>query len=203
MRLKAGAEVTLFDGRGDEFLARVESHTRRDVQLAVLERVEANREAALQLTIAAPLPKGDRQRWLVEKLTELGAAAYQPITTERSTAVPAEKALEKLRRYIIEASKQCRRNCLMAVESPRSLSELIEQTEGTRLIAHPERKAWPGVVPDGKSLTIAIGPEGGFSDAEVDQAEATGWQGVSLGQRILRVETAALALTTLALHSGE
>src|SRR5262245_59708870 len=110
MRCRTDDEVTLFDGSGAEFLARVVHVGRADAELAVLARHEVDRELPLRVTLAVALPKGYRQRWLVEKLVELGASRLVPLETTRGVAQPDEKALVRLRRSVIEACKQCGRN---------------------------------------------------------------------------------------------
>ena len=197
MRGKVGDALVLFDGSGCEFDARVLRCDRHEVQLEIVERREVDRELSVSITLAVALPKGDRQQWLVEKLVELGVAELIPVRTERSVAEPREKALERLTRGVIEASKQCGRNRLMRIAAPRDWSELVAApAEGTlRWLAHPG-----GAVPSAVALTggqkflAAVGPEGGLTDAEVALALDHGWQTVSLGRRILRVETAAAAL---------
>lgn len=199
MRAKPGDRVTLFDGSGAEFEAELLDSARHEATLAVLSRVEVDRESSRRLTLGVALPKGDRQKVLVEKLTELGVAALTPLLTARSVAAPKESGLEKLRRQVIEASKQCRRNRLMRIEEPTPLTDFLARDWGVadRLIAHP----YDGEVRAPESLSgivvVAVGPEGGFDDSEVALARERGWHARSLGPRILRVETAAIALAAL------
>jgi len=197
MRAKPGDEVVLFDGSGDEFPARIERLGRSEVALAVLERETVDRELPGQLTLAVALPKGDRQRWLVEKAVELGVSRLVPLETERSVAQPNAKALDRLRRAVIEASKQCGRNRLMDIVPAQPWSEFLATTDSAqRLIAHPTGGISSVDVPFSHTepIVVAVGPEGGFSDAEVTAAMNHSWQAIVLGQRILRIETAALAL---------
>jgi len=201
MRAKAGQQVSLFDGSGAEFAARIERVGRAEIELSVQGREEVNRELPVLITLAVALPKGDRQRWLVEKATELGAARLVPLVTERSNDRESSGALEKLRRSVIEASKQCGRNRLMEIAAPRPAASFwTGVADAARIVAHPGGAMVRGVLDaalaDGKNnaITVAVGPEGGFTDAEIDAARAAGWQMVDLGRSILRVETAALAL---------
>src|SRR5262245_60455622 len=115
MRAQVGDEVVLFDGSGAEFGARITGLKKNTVELVVLERREISRELPIPLTLAVALPKGDRQKWLVEKATELGVTRLVPLITERGVAQLVESALERLRRAVIEASKQCGRNKLMEI----------------------------------------------------------------------------------------
>jgi 16S rRNA (uracil1498-N3)-methyltransferase len=166
MRAKRGDSVTLFDGSGDQFTARIETLGRSDVELEVLQRETVDRELPIRLTLGVALPKGDRQRWLVEKATELGVTCLKPLVTERSNEHQSDASLSKLRRAVIEASKQCGRNRLMEVSEPTPLAaflssdapvalRLIAQPGGTPLgqLLHEHRGAVVGEV------AIAIGPE--------------------------------------------
>lgn len=213
MRAKIGDRVTLFDGSGSEFPAQVAEVGRSTVELTVLARETPDREAPAELTLGVALPKGDRQKVLIEKLTELGVARLTPLVTERSVAAPKASGLEKLRRGVIEASKQCGRNRLMVVDDPMPLAVFLSDTRASeRLIAHPAGAPLPGraglacrsteiAPPAGEACptntAAAIGPEGGFTDAEVAAAEAAGWTAASIGPRILRIETAAIAIAAI------
>jgi 16S rRNA (uracil1498-N3)-methyltransferase len=140
----------------------------------------------------------------VEKAVELGVARLVPLKTERAVSQPVEQALGRLRRTVIEASKQCGRNRLMEIKSPQNFADFVANSaaETCRLLAHPQgfHRAAGGLpfVEPSKSVLLAVGPEGGFSADEIALAAATGWHTVDLGQRILRIETAAILLTALA-----
>src|SRR5438552_543339 len=105
MRAATGDEITLFDGSGAEFSARVAAVRKGAVELSVVERREVSRELPFSLTLAVALPKGDRQKWLVEKTTELGVTRIVPLITDRGVAQPVESARDRLRRSVVEASK--------------------------------------------------------------------------------------------------
>jgi 16S rRNA (uracil1498-N3)-methyltransferase len=205
MRAAVGDEVTLFDGTGAEFKATVETLRRADAELRIVERREIDRELPFALVVGVALPKGDRQKWLVEKLTELGVTTLVPLITERCVAQPAAAAVERLRRSVIEAAKQCGRNRLMKIAEPQPWNVWIatgclgssdsEPPADRRLLAHPSGLPLSGLdLSQPVSTQVTVGPEGGLTDAEVAAATTAGWQSVSLGQRILRVETAAIAL---------
>lgn len=195
MRGGAGDRVTLFDGSGREFDAEVVQASRREVTLTLLACQDVDREVAAKLILGVALPKGDRQKVLVEKLTEVGVVRVVPLVTEHAVAVPKASALAKLRRLVIESSKQCRRNRLMEIAEPAAWADLLASASGERWIAHPGGPPLAPSDPDAEEpITLAIGPEGGFADAEVRDAEDAGWRVVSLGRRILRIETAAIVL---------
>ncbi len=199
MRAAVGDRVTLFDGSGCEFTAEVDRLGRREAELTIVDRAEVDRELPLRITLAVALPKGDRQKWLVEKAVELGVTEIVPLVTERSVARPKEQSLARLCRAVVEASKQCGRNRLMQIEPPKAWNDFVAETADIdcRLVAHPGGSTLESKNTrshDLQHIVAAVGPEGGFSDEEIALAEQSGWQNISLGRRILRIETAALLL---------
>jgi 16S rRNA (uracil1498-N3)-methyltransferase len=206
LRAKPGDEVTLFDGTGAEFSARIERVGRSNVQLAIAERRADDRELDFTFTLGVALPKGDRQRWLVEKATELGVARLAPLTTSRGVAQPTGGAIDRLERAVIEASKQCGRNRLMEILPPVAWHDWLANAPPAtcRLVANPHGLALGQWSASGAvDVFVAIGPEGGFDDEEIAAARAAGWTFVDLGPRVLRVETAAALVTALVLASRQ
>jgi 16S rRNA (uracil1498-N3)-methyltransferase len=215
MRAAPGTRVVLFDGGGDECTAAVERVGRNDVELSILSREPIDRELPFGLTLGVALPKGDRQKWLVEKAVELGITRIVPLRTQRGVAQPVEQALARLRRSVIEASKQCGRNRLLQIHEPQAWPDFMAGAADAacRLLAHPSSAKGDcpdfclsknGTVPlDGgpfgphQTVFLAIGPEGGFADDEVALAISADWRPIDLGPRILRVETAAILLTAM------
>ena len=167
----------------------------------------------MDLTLGVALPKGDRQKWLVEKAVELGVARIVPLRTRRGVAQPVEQSLARLRRAVIEASKQCGRNRLLRIDAPQSWPDFVAGAAGVacRVLAHPGGEtvgaaAFPahdlsngcdGERNPHKMAFLAVGPEGGFEDEEAALAVAAGWRAIDLGPRILRVETAAILLAAI------
>jgi 16S rRNA (uracil1498-N3)-methyltransferase len=208
MRAKPGTEVVLFDASGCEFAARVERIGRANATLAVLARHKVDRELPIRLTLGVCLPKGDRQRWLVEKGVELGVARLVPLVARRGVAQPSAEPPERLRRAVIEASKQCGRNRLMEIAPGEPLSDFLRSADSAasgntiRWLAHPGGSPLGGALGDlptldrGRQIALAVGPEGGFTDDEVAAARTAGWQVIDLGARILRIETAACMLVS-------
>ena len=199
MRAKPGASITLFDNSGAEFTGVVDAVLRSEATIRIVERCEIDRELPCSLTVGIALPKGDRQKWLVEKLTELGVTELVPLVTERSVAQPTDKAAERLDRAVVEAAKQCGRNRLMRIAPPQAWSAWLQLAVSPkaqrRLVAHPGGMALAELdLREVVATQFAVGPEGGLTDSEIADAEAAGWQPVSLGSRILHVETAAIAL---------
>lgn len=198
-RLRPGSEVCLFNGDGREYPARVTQVARREITLEVTGDNRSERELPFSLEVAAPLPKGDRCQFLIEKLTELGATTFVPLICERSVVHPREGKHTKLDRYVIEASKQCGRNVLMRIADPMAWEDYVSTGDAgdIRILAHPHQTGDLAAVAVGTDrVRLAVGPEGGFTDAEVAAATLRGWHAVVLGPRILRIETAALVLAT-------
>jgi 16S rRNA (uracil1498-N3)-methyltransferase len=195
-RLGPGDVVEVFDGRGFATRAEVTRIGRDRVELQTIGEPLPDRSPTCRLTLATAVPKGERFDWLVEKATEMGVERLVPIITERSVVDPSAAKLDRLRRVIVEASKQCGRNRLMMLDQPCAWYAFLSMPEGmSRFLAHPDGlppSTWPKPRLGGPA-TLAIGPEGGFTDAEVDQARAAGWSVVSLGASLLRIETAGLA----------
>jgi 16S rRNA (uracil1498-N3)-methyltransferase len=206
LRARIGTQVTLFDGGGAEFAARVRRIGRSTIELDILGRERVNRELPFALVLGVALPKGDRQRWLVEKAVELGVARLRPLRAARGVAQPVAGTLQRLRRAVVEASKQCGRNQLMEVLEPQEVGDYLASPQGGGVcwFAHPHCSTpWP--VCDGQRgatgrgpVYLAVGPEGGFTTDEVRQAQSARWRLVNLGPRTLRTETAAVALAALA-----
>ncbi len=196
LRARPGDAVSLFNGDGAEYQALVVEVHKKQVTIDVTGRHSPQRELDFRLEVAAPLPKGDRGDFLLEKLTELGVSRFVPLRTERSIVHPREARLDKLERAVIEASKQCGRNVLMEIGPLTDWAGYCRDVElpAERLVGHLGSKPIPAVQRTG-GIAVAVGPEGGFTDAEVLVAQNAGWITVGLGPRILRVETAALALT--------
>ncbi len=199
-RFRPGDEVCLFNGDGHEYPARITQVARRAIELEIVGVAKPERELAFTLEVAAPIPKGDRGQFLVEKLTELGVTKYVPLNCARSNPHPRECKRDKLERYVIEASKQCGRNVLMQIDNLTDwgVYGVGGSSADLRILAHPydtvDGATWTAEPMRQKTIRIAVGPEGGFTDAEISSALASGWRSVSLGPRILRVETAAIVL---------
>ena len=195
-RVRIGELVEVFDGRGFATQAEVVGLGRDRVELAAVGDPLPDHVTPCRLTLATAVPKGERFDWLVEKATELGVARLVPIITERSVVDPREAKLDRLHRVVVEASKQCGRNRLMQLDRPLPWEVFARHVvDRPRLLAHPgglPASAWPRARRLG-AVTLAIGPEGGFTDAETDAARALGWTPIGLGVTLLRIETAGLA----------
>jgi 16S rRNA (uracil1498-N3)-methyltransferase len=192
-RFPPGQGITLFNGDGREYPAIITAVRKKRVSLHITGVENPQRELGFKLHIASALPKGDRGDFLIEKLTELGATDFTPLITERTVVKPGEDKPDKLRRAVIEASKQSGRNVLMRIHPPAKWVEWCPLQAGRRLLAHSSGNG-RSYVPHHEDVIVAIGPEGGFTESEVELAGKGGWEVISLGRRTLRVETAAVAI---------
>ena len=204
MRVSVGDSVILFDGQGRESNACVETTGRNECICTAEAMREVDRELPVSLHLAIALPKPDRAREMIERLTEIGVAKVTPLITDRTQRPPSDSLIGKLQRSVIEACKQCERNRLLEINSVVAASEFFRQSHpGRCLIAHPSGTAMElsgADVP--QELAVAIGPEGGFSEAEVDLALNSGFNAVGLGPRIYRIETAATVVASIVSMGG-
>jgi 16S rRNA (uracil1498-N3)-methyltransferase len=207
LRLKVGESVTLFDGRGTTARASIQALSRRDVTLRIQERTHCRPDSSPRITMAVAAPKGDRLKWMVEKLTELGLQQLQMMECHRSVAAPGETRIDKLNASVIAACKQCRRATLMELSPMQSFERVVNnaiQNHHRIYIAHPGADAASCFSDEPPSdVTILIGPEGGFTDEEVQLAVNAGAIRVVWPGTILRIETAAIVFGTLAVASSQ
>lgn len=193
MRLGLGAELLLFDGQSGEWLARIAEAGKRRMTLRV-ERRTREPEAIPDLWLAfAPVKRAETD-WLIEKATELGAARLIPVMTQRTNTERVK--LERLEAIAIEAAEQCGRTVLPKIDEPVRLTRLLEQRGASRTLYFADEgggEPAAGAMEAGPAM-ILVGPEGGFTDEERHAIRAApNSKAISLGPRILRAETAALA----------
>lgn len=204
LRLRAGDDLAVFDGQGREFLATLASTGRR-VSVKVGEPVRGRTDPRLAVTLWQGLCRPERMDWVVQKATEIGAAAVVPFRAGRSeTGGAAKPRLERWRRIALEAAKQSGRRVVPrlgdVVSLPPSPPEGVEA-----LFLHPgsEPIALRLAGPRPGALWVAAGPEGGFTDSEARQLAGAGWTACSLGPRTLRAETAGPIALALALFAWD
>lgn len=224
LRAEVGDEAYLFDGGPDEYLARVNGKDRRTVRLEVVARIERSVPVMDRVLVAAPVPKGDRFRYLIEKLTELGVSAYWPLLTTRTVNPLTPSLQQKVEQWIIEACKQCGRNQRLTTVEPLTLSNFlaVAQRVPERYMActpddfaqvaakaTPESTSPPDPNELGSSVdsiephfdrALMVGPEGGFTADEIGLIRRHGWSPQALGPHVLRIETAAVAGAALLLN---
>ena len=194
LRLQTGDAVELFDGRGLVGSGRLEADGR--VRLADVRHVEA---ATPLISVAAALPKAGRADDMVAALSQVGADELIPLQTDRATVTARAGRLQRYQKLVIESAKQCRRAHLMRVGAPTNLQQVLADDHDLRLIAQPDGKS-PNVarLTAAQRVLILIGPEGGWSDDELQQAAAHGCLPWSIGPHLMRIETAAPAAVALA-----
>ena len=193
----------LFNGAGLVATCRIRSIRKRDVELEILG---SRRDEPLQprLALATAVPKGDRFDWLIEKATELGVQRLIPLVTQRSVVDPRASKLDKLRQTVIAACKQSGRNDLMEISCVTSWADFVRTIapDYQVLIAHPRGDAMNSLerlaINENRPTLFAVGPEGGFSEAETESGQAAGAELIHLGRQIRRIETAAIALAAQA-----
>ena len=189
LRGRVGQTVTLFDGHGRSATGEVVEVGKRSVRVR-LGTVETDPPPVAAITVAIAPPKGDRFRWAIEKLTELGVGRVLPIRTARSVTDPGGTKLDKLRQTSLAACKQCGRNRLMTIDEPVGLAAALAEPAETKWIADRGGQSPPGPATSG---LVLVGPEGGWTDDERDAADVAGCRPLGLGETILRTETAAIA----------
>lgn len=210
-RVKPGDEINLFDGSGANYTARVEAVRDGELSGTIIGETQSHKPA-ISINLYQSVPKGERLDWLVEKAAELGVNSIIPIEAQRSVVkgISANK-LDRWRRLSQAASKQCGRSDIMAVYDPMQISDALQAVSGKALNIIPweseNAKSISGLAKDiasAKIVNIFIGPEGGFTIREIDRAREHWIIPVTLGARILRVETAALLSAALVMAvSGE
>jgi 16S rRNA (uracil1498-N3)-methyltransferase len=196
LRLREGETVTLFDGRGGEYGAKVFMPGRGHVVAEVGEKRAIERESPLAVTLVQAVSAGEKMDYTIRKAVELGVAAIQPVFAEKSVVrlagERAAKRLEHWQRVAIAACEQCGRNRVPLVREPLPLARYRPEAAATKLLLSP--LAGKGLRELSKApLILAVGPEAGFAEEEEAQLERAGFVPVRLGPRVLRTETAALA----------
>lgn len=200
LHMKEGDSVVIFNGEGEVAQTVLQSKTKRSAVLKVTS-TEKDPESRYSLIVASAVPKGDRFRWMIEKLTELNVLEFIPLATTRSVVDPGQGKISKMEQTMISACKQSGRNRLMKIQPVINFEELFEnQTpEATVLLAHPGGeqllRTLSGIPEDNdlNKIVLLIGPEGGLTDEEVAFSIEKGAGQISLGNTILRMETAAIS----------
>lgn len=206
LRLGPGAALVLFDGRGGEFTAQVESLGREVVTARVGEHRAAGRESPLAITLIQGISRGERMDYAVQKAVELGVARIDPVFCARSMVRLRGERLVRRRHHwqgiARSACEQCGRTVLPEIAMPRALDERLapDPGDGTRLLLEPAAETRLAELPARARATLLVGPEGGLDDAEIAGAVERGFTAVRMGPRTLRTETAAAA--ALALMQG-
>ncbi len=199
LRLKSGHPLVLFNGQGGEFEAQLVQVTKREALVQVGAFHSIQRESRLDTHLGLGISKGERMDFGLQKAVELGVTDITPLFTEHCVVQLADKRMAKKHAHwqavIISACEQAGRNTIPTLHSAKSFYQWLDTVAATtKLILDPEAGTTLSEIQVPKpEVVLTIGPEGGFSQNEIEQARATGFQGVTLGPRILRTESAALA----------
>ncbi len=205
LRLSAGDSLALFDGRGHEWVGRITAVTKHAVEVSALDPVDPVAESRVPVTLAVGVLKGDQMDAVVRDATMLGVAAIVPLRTLHVTVTPkawqSGAARERWQRVAIASATQCRRAVVPTVSEVTDVAAILRESAALRLICvepgvSVQASQWAGAAAPA-SVQLLIGPEGGWSESEVQQARAAGAQAISLGPRTLRAETAPIVALTL------
>ena len=208
LRMKAGDRLIVFDGRGNDFEAEIEALTPNEIKIIALKKVHLNADSPMHITIAQAMLKGKKMDLLARQITELGITRWMPFTSERAVPTPhADKQSKRLQRWktiMVAALKQCRRSRLPQLDPVTPFEQVLGAAESAdfKLIfweeeTHLLRQVLDTVPKPCERIFAVLGPEGGFSEAEIETAKSMGYQSVSLGPRILKAETATTAVCAL------
>ncbi|MCX7042425.1 MAG: 16S rRNA (uracil(1498)-N(3))-methyltransferase [Gammaproteobacteria bacterium] len=200
LRLGLGDPVTLFNGDGFDYAARISSLSKKAAEAQVLTQCRVENESDLHLTLAQGIARGEKMDLILQKATELGVVRIAPVVTERTEVrLDNERAAKRMlhwRGVVVAACEQSGRARLPEVMEPQTLAHFAsDATPGLRFILDPlaEKGIADAGIEPGQRVTLLIGPEGGLSERDRLVLRAAGYQGLRLGPRILRTETAGLA----------
>ncbi len=213
MRFQQGTRITCVDGKGHDYLVEILTITKEAVHCKILKIMPSKGEPNLQISLAQALPKGDKWEWILQKGTELGVTQFYPFTSERTVVKvhPGKvgKKLQRWQRIVKEAAEQAQRGRIPEIHPPMTWDALLSRIQ-------QQENVWIAYEKRGESLRtcleqrraqqqvlLIIGPEGGFSASEIDEAEKAGAVPVTLGPRILRTETASLVGLSCILYAHD
>jgi 16S rRNA (uracil1498-N3)-methyltransferase len=208
LRMKPGDVLTVFDGAGNDFEAEIQGISSDEIRILPVKKIDTHTDSPVAITFAQALLKGKKMDVLARQITELGITKWVPFLSERSVPVPAKgklpARLERWQTIIIESLKQCRRSRMTEISDIVTFDQTLEmgRSDDVKLIFwENETRTLHEVLdllPDTCDKIFAIlGPEGGFSETEIEKAVSLGYKSVSLGPRILKAETAAISVCAL------
>ncbi len=215
LRMKSGEQIRISDGKSMDYLCEIETLEEDAVYAAIMEEWEGDTELPVKIILYQGLPKGEKLEWIIQKSVELGVYKIHPVAMKFSVAkVEPKKEESKKKRWNAiakSAAEQSKRLIVPEVGEVLSYKECLKEWENLDLVLVPYESA-KGMetiqktletVKNGMKIGILIGPEGGISEQEIEEAKASGAKIVSLGKRILRTETAALAMLSILMYHIE
>ena len=206
LRMRIGDSIKLFNDSGDDYQSKIIEISKKSAQIEIGESKQIANESPLTINLCLAVSRGQHMDFSIQKAVELGVKNIIPVISEFSNAkIQDDRVHNKLAHWqniIISATEQCGRSYLTQIQKPVSFAEWVRLgASKTRLILHPESlQSMSNISLSDNELTLMIGPEGGFSDAEVEQAQENGCEPISLGPRILRTETAVVSAVSNAQH---
>lgn len=199
LRLAVSDEVLLFNGDGRDCTARIDSISKKRIDINILSCRENTAESALEVHLYQGISKGDRMDTAIQKAVELGVSRIVPIVCERTVVRTSternEKKLSHWQNIVISACEQSGRARVPQIEKIKKFSDSLTDVESVQsILLHPEKaESLSAISLDARRINLFIGPEGGFSDQEIEQARQAGIRPVVMGKRVLRTETAPIA----------
>ncbi len=200
MRMQAGDGITVFNGQGGEYAAELTFLAKEGGECLLSEHVDVSRELPCQVHVIQAANRKEKIETVLQKATEMGAAGFQIVNSERATlSLPdnkREKRLERWQKIIIEAAEQCERTRVPTVDWKDKLAQVAQY--GACFVLHPrDAILWKDIrdqVSSTQDITLAVGPEGGWTNQELSFLQEKGFQSLTFGERVMRTETAAPAL---------
>lgn len=210
LRMDIGEQVCLFNGEGGEYLCELSEVSKKSAAVKVIEFIEKDVESPLKIHLGQGISRGDKMDFTIQKSVELGVTEITPIFTERCGVKLSGDRLEKKhlqwQKIAISAAEQSGRNFITKIHAPIKIERWLEQTsDELKITLHPRAEHSIKTIPEpSNGLRFIIGPEGGFTDAEMLKTKNCGFMDIRLGPRVLRTETAALTvLSALQLQFGD
>jgi 16S rRNA (uracil1498-N3)-methyltransferase len=203
LRMQEGRELILFNGQGGEYRASITQVGKKVTEVEIGEFSVGSKQSPLNIELAIGLSKGDRFDLVLQKATELGVSKIVPLLSQRSEVkLNPERLTKKLaswRQIIVGACEQCQLNIVPTLSAPLKLEQWLSGCDSDlKLVLHHRSDGTLADMPEPKSLSLLIGPEGGLNSEEIECAQSYDFKALTLGPRVLRTETAPLAAISLA-----
>lgn len=204
LRLKQGDRVYINDLQGNDFEGVINEINKQQVIVYIISKSEENNESPVEITVIQGIPKGQKMELICQKVCELGASRVIPMISERIIPDTTDeyKKLDRLKKIILEASKQSKRSRIMEITNPVNIEDINVNDYDLVLVPYEEKEniginSYINELKAAKKVAIIVGPEGGFEEDEITKLEEKGAKIITLGPRILRTETCALSVISM------